>query len=394
MTDDTNAINLAISFGSRCGPGCESATVSPALVYFPPGVYLISSPLLSYYYTQLVGSATDPPTLLASSTFQGIAVIDEDPYLPGGANWYINQNNFFRAVYNFVIDLTQMPPSSGTGIHHQVSQATGLFNVHFRMRTDDANQQQGIFMENGSGGFMANLSFYGGRYGAVLGNQQFTFRDSVFEGCNTAINQVWSWGWTYSDLRIKNCKVAMELRTIAGANSGGDQGAASSLITDWTIENTQLAFNLTAQDSGVLILDNVQISNVPDVVRSGGQTILEGSSSSKTISSWVQGPVYLGDGTLQRIQGPLETEPARPESLIRKGDPRKRWFQRNRPQYTDEDASEFVNVKDFGCAGDGETDDTAMLQAILDQCAGSKIIFGASPSSPLFSSIVAPLFLA
>lgn len=55
-TDDSNAINLAISQGDRCGPGCGSSTISPAIVYFPPGKYLISRPLLQFYYTQFIGT--------------------------------------------------------------------------------------------------------------------------------------------------------------------------------------------------------------------------------------------------------------------------------------------------------------------------------------------------
>jgi Pectate lyase superfamily protein len=39
--------------------------------------YVVSSPLTTYYYTQLIGDARTPPTLLASSGFQGIAVIGE-----------------------------------------------------------------------------------------------------------------------------------------------------------------------------------------------------------------------------------------------------------------------------------------------------------------------------
>ena len=37
-------------------------------------------------------------------------------------NWYTNQNNFFRQVRNFVIDLTGLPATTGTGIHWQVAQ--------------------------------------------------------------------------------------------------------------------------------------------------------------------------------------------------------------------------------------------------------------------------------
>lgn len=37
VTDDTNAINAAITAGTRCGypTGCQSSTLTPALVYFP-----------------------------------------------------------------------------------------------------------------------------------------------------------------------------------------------------------------------------------------------------------------------------------------------------------------------------------------------------------------------
>lgn len=152
-TDDTAAINKAIADGGRCGGGdggeCQSSTVTPAIVYFPAGTYLVSTPVIQYYYTQLVGDATSPPTIKASAGFKGMAVIDADPYEDNGSNWWVNQNNFFRQVRNFVIDITAQPISSGACIHWQVAQATSLQNIVFNMATDtsDANKQMGIFME-------------------------------------------------------------------------------------------------------------------------------------------------------------------------------------------------------------------------------------------------------
>jgi glucan 1,3-beta-glucosidase len=53
-TDDTAAIQRAITEGNRCTPGfCESSTITPALVYFPGGTYVISSSIIDYYYTQV-----------------------------------------------------------------------------------------------------------------------------------------------------------------------------------------------------------------------------------------------------------------------------------------------------------------------------------------------------
>jgi glucan 1,3-beta-glucosidase len=119
VTDDTVAINSAISAGSRCGEGCDSSTTTPAIVYFPPGTYLVSAPIIQYYYTQLIGDAISVPTIKAATGFSGIAVIDSDPYIyypEAAVNWYTNQNNFFRQIRNFVIDLTSLPMSTGTGV--------------------------------------------------------------------------------------------------------------------------------------------------------------------------------------------------------------------------------------------------------------------------------------
>lgn len=79
MTDDTAAINQAISTGNRCGQGCDSSTVTPAIIYFPPGTYVVSKPLNQYYYTQMIGDATNLPVLKAAANFEGMAVIDADP---------------------------------------------------------------------------------------------------------------------------------------------------------------------------------------------------------------------------------------------------------------------------------------------------------------------------
>ena len=85
---------------------------------------MVSAPLVQYYYTQFIGDAVEIPTVKALPSFQGIAVIDSDPYDNTGDNWYTNQNNFFRQIRNFVIDLTALPPSTGTGIHWQVAQVS------------------------------------------------------------------------------------------------------------------------------------------------------------------------------------------------------------------------------------------------------------------------------
>ena len=96
---------------------------------------MISAPIVQLYYTQLIGDALNLPTIKATAGFQGMAMIDSDPYIPNGngANYWVNQNNFFRQIRNFILDLTAMPMSTGAGIHWQVAQATILQNIVFNM---------------------------------------------------------------------------------------------------------------------------------------------------------------------------------------------------------------------------------------------------------------------
>ena len=301
MSDDTDAINKAMSSGNRCGEGCDSSTVTPALVYFPQGTYKVSKPIIQYYYTQMVGDALNLPVIKGSADFAGMALIDADPYTDKGDSWYTNQNNFFRSIRNFVVDLTDMPQGAGAGIHWQVGQATSLQNIRFEMVKGggDANQQQGIFMDNGSGGFMADLTFNGGNYGMFLGNQQFTTRNLTFNDCNTAVFVNWNWAWTFKSLQINNCQTGLNM-----SNSPSNQTVGSVLILDSKLTNTPTGV-VTAftEDSipvggGVLVLDNVDFSG-SEVAVAGvdGSALLKGGD---VVASYVQGNAYTPGSVHQK----------------------------------------------------------------------------------------------
>lgn len=207
MTDDTAAINAAISNGTRCAPGvpgvgCQSSTTSPAVVYFPTGTYLVSSPIILYYMTNLVGNFHSMPTLKASSAFptgtnEIASIIDADPYTSANPT-YATTNVFYRQIRNLVLDTTSVPAASlMRGIHWPTAQATSLQNIVFKMSTASGNQHVGVFIENGeyskallrsdvanhvigSGGFLTDLVFYGGNQGMNVGSQQFTSRNLTF----------------------------------------------------------------------------------------------------------------------------------------------------------------------------------------------------------------------
>ncbi|EIW60068.1 exo-beta-1,3-glucanase [Trametes versicolor FP-101664 SS1] len=379
VTDDTAAINAAISAGARCGGGsCDSSTTTPAVVYFPKGTYKVTTPLIAYYYTQFIGDARNVPTLLADASFVGMAVIDADPYIPGGggAQWYVNQNNFFRSVRNFVIDLRQMPASaSATGIHWQVSQATSLMNIVFEMSTAAGNAHQGIWMENGSGGFLGDLVFNGGKFGMWVGNQQFTVRNVTMNNVDTAIFSIWNWGWTFQSVTINNCQVGFDLMT--GGTTQDTQTVGAIAVIDATVSNTPIFVRSSAPSNGKLagslVLNNIRLTNVPTAVGVvGGATVLAGGTT--TIDTWAQGNVFSGTGANApaRFAQANAPSPNKPASLL---DSAGRIFGKTHPQYEAFAVSQFVSVRDQGAKGDGTTDDTAALQAIFNKFSGCKIIF-------------------
>jgi len=361
-SDDTAAINAAVTDGVRCGKGCDSTTIKPAIIYFPPGTYKISKPIVQLYYTQFIGDAINPPTITADSSFAGIALIDSDPYESDGSNWYTNQNNFFRQIRNFVIDLRPMG-KTGSGIHWQVAQATSLQNIVFNMYQGADSQQQGIFMDNGSGGFMVDLVFNGGNYGAFLGNQQFTSRNWTFNNCNTAIFMNWNWAWTLKSVTINNCGVGLDI------SNGGPtaQNVGSVILMDSKISNTPVAVKTSFTVSGsspntggTLVIDNVDMSsNVPVAVQSYSKaTILAGNQK---IALWREGREYTGT-TGTRVQN-TAAAPSKPAALLASNG---YFFERSKPQYESYPASAFKSVKNYGAKGDGVADDTAAIQSAMN----------------------------
>lgn len=385
-SDTVEAINAAVQDGDRCGEECGNTFVQGAVVYFPPGTYKICTPIVQLYYTQFISDPLDRAVIKGCDDFTGIALMDVDPYVPNqaqpdgtGVNWYINQNQFFRQIRNFVFDLTEMPSATDdrgqklvpTGLHWQVSQATSLQNLLFKMPTASAAGDNlthvGIFTENGSGGFVSNLEFEGGAIGWRVGSQQYTAIGLKFTNCVTAVQMIWDWGFNWQRIEINGGTIGFN---ISGKGGIDKQGIGSVSIIDSTIKDTPIGIltgaNVTAAPN--IVIDNTEFTNVGAIVQdTDGDVLLAGGS--EKVDLWAAGLRYKA-GTGSRETGAVKGRPSMSSKMLDGG----KLFTRSRPQYENLGPDSFLVATEHGCSNDATGDNADAINSFLQKAASSGMI--------------------
>ncbi len=148
--------------------------------------------------------------------------------------------------------------------------------------------------------------------------------------------------------------------------TGIDAGGAGSLtVLDSTAQSVGrvIATGESGNGQGSLVIDNLNATSVGSIVQNynNNRSILPGSESLISVDTWAQGNVYLGMDDGHYMQRTLST-PSKPRDMLDRGG---RFFTKSRPAYQDSRVSDIVNVKDLGAKGDGSSDDTAILNSIL-----------------------------
>ncbi|KAK3896852.1 pectin lyase fold/virulence factor, partial [Staphylotrichum tortipilum] len=374
VTDDTAAINRAIWSAGRRGADCDTV---PAVVYFPAGTYLVSSSLTQGCNTQLLGDVTGKsPTLLAASSFVGMGVITSRANT-SGSKGHPNTNNGFRSIRDLKIDL-QLASATAyiCGIVWQAAHGASIENIEFYMRytSDGRSNQGGIYVLSGSGGLLADLIFVGGGTVAYFENQEITTDHLVFlHG-----GGVWIYGdsvWTMHDCVFESCSHGVIVEGRAGRLDNTKPPAGSLTLIDSIFSDTTTGASLfLSSNSTTLHLENCAFYGATNAVvvdplharvllaaDPTGNLVVDNWESGSNPSSAAHIPPTARNPALSDKQ-----YPAMAPSLLT----------RRRPSYATLPSGKVMNVKALGAAGDGVTDDTAVLNAILDGAVNtSSVVF-------------------
>ena len=391
-TDDSNAIQTAIFAGTssawRYSIGAQSQT--PALVYIPGGVYIISQSLTLPTNTILVGDPLNMPTLKAASSLGTNAIIyafDTSPI-----RYVQPTTQFYTGIRNLILDTTSVPPgTTGNALNWPVSQAGSMFNVKLNMPNN--SQHIGIQMEGyvkqsdgsykdlggGSGTILSDLSFSGGNIGILMNNQQYNLKNVNFNGCHTGIKINHLFTGVFQGITFQNGATGLDMSTMGAGSIALLDSSASSIGT------VVSAYNYGSGEQ-YLVIENLSSSNSGPTVQqsNGGKTLVSGSIT----DSWVLGNAYVagGPGT-GAFQSGTHYSHARPAALTGSNGA---FFTTQQPQYQNYDISQFVNVKTLGAKGDGSTNDGPALQNILNTYAGCKIIFFPAGTYLVYDTLYAP----
>ncbi|KAM3457413.1 hypothetical protein MY3296_001155 [Beauveria thailandica] len=329
----------------------------PRVIYLAPGTYTLSSTLYMYTDTVIIGDASDPPVIKASSGFNGDYLIvggqgDGSDRPCGG---FGGETHFSIMFKNVILDTTSNAGKTGfTALSWAVAQNCALVNIKINM---PQGAHTGIVMGPGSTISVSDVHFTYGNVGLHwAGHQQGQLKGMSFDKCTTGI--LIDGGNTVSILSpscntVGNCIVLNSgnpwVAVIDGQNTNsGDFFTSKVQYPNFMLENI-------SNDNGRINLVSV-----------GGNAKVGGKNS---LGTYIYGNTRGANPIYQT--NPTEKAPNRPAALAPGG----KYPFLSAPQYADKKISDVINLKDvnqnggFNLHGDGNVDDTQALQGALNTAA-------------------------
>jgi glucan 1,3-beta-glucosidase len=205
----------------------------------------------------------------------------------------------------------------------------------------------------------------GGEFGINSSNQQVNFKNVSFKNCQTAFLATGGFTNLIQGATFDTCGLGVDI-------SRG--GLASLVLLDSKSINSGpvIKFHDSSSDSGPrnnqIVIENLSHDNSnPIAIDSDGNEKLKATAN---IGTWVWGNVEPGNAEPGAYQSGTAYSTQRPTSLLSDG----KYFTKAQPTYNGYTTDQFVNVKSvpgYPVKGDGSTDDSASLNAILLENANS-----------------------
>ncbi|KAJ5209231.1 hypothetical protein N7449_003610 [Penicillium cf. viridicatum] len=347
--------------GSRKGHG---VTRYPAQVYLPGGVYQLESTLNLTVGTIIVGNPLNPPIIKAGPGFRG-------DYLIMGYDSHNGnpETSFATLVKNVIVDTTALAPDRQfTALQWGVAQGSGLTNVKIRMPKDSTGHT-GMDINAGSTIAVTDVHITGGAIGIKNSNQQVNFKNIYFESCRTGFSAAGGWTVLLQHATFDRCGTGIDM-------TGNGLGSLVLLDSTSTNAGPVVRFYDSSHDSGnrnsQFLIQNLKhdTSNAIAVDAQGNVAL----AATSHVDTWVWGTVAP-----ETYQTGVSWVTKRPAPLLVDD----KYFTKAQPTYQDYSTHDIVNVKTVSghtVKGDGETDDTNGLNAILaenaDSCKITYIPFG------------------
>jgi hypothetical protein len=178
---------------------------------------------------------------------------------------------------------------------------------------------------------------------------------------------------------IESCTNGLTVTGGAGGLGSTGQSVGSLILVDSLIANTVngIITSLLKENSTSLLLQNVGFFNVKTAVQdSVSKKILIKGGDQQVVDSWGFGQINDQTGKGAFSNGNNIPAMNRTQELVTTGFDKMKpnLFTRRRPKYYDVPVKQIMDVKALGAKGDGTSDDTAVLNAILDGAANTTSI--------------------
>lgn len=329
------------------------------ILFIPEGKYRISRTIYIPEAIRLIGYGKNRPEIILGANTPGYQIQD------GTGD---DSENYMIWFTDNLVTGDNQPRDAGAGTFY-----CAISNIDFRieagnpiavaLRTHYA--QHGfishsiINIGSGKAGIsqvgneMENVEFLGGDYGIVTGptspSWPMMMVDTHFEGQRKAAIRSYNSGLTIVQMHAKNVPVVMEI----------EENAIDRLFLENCLfeDVTDAGIVINGKQSALTQINmlNIDAKNVPVFAKfRGSEKVIEGNGNTYSVLEFTHGLVIEGlnaDSEFKTISNivPSQDVPKRLERHIPSLPPMQEW----------------VNVRDLGAIGDGETDDTQAFQRAI-----------------------------